>query len=139
MIEGLMIGEVSKIDASEGTVRVFFPAYEYVSKDLPLLNFEYNMPKVGDQVACLFSKMGIYEGVCLGGFYSKVQQTPENDERIFKKLLKTTGSLKYDDKEQTLTICAKNVLLKGNIKITGDSEVETLRGKKITAPIINEV
>ncbi len=64
-------------NAKKGTVRVLFDDKDnLVSDELQLLDFEYDIPPIGEQVICFFLPNGIKQGFCLKGFYSDINKPP---------------------------------------------------------------
>ncbi len=51
----IQVGQVNSINPSQGTVTVLRPDKDNsITSDIPLLNAEYNMPQVGEQVYASF-------------------------------------------------------------------------------------
>lgn len=130
----IKIGQVNSVNPSQGTVQVLFPDKDdLVSNDLPMLNHEYNMPNVGDQVLCLFLGNGLETGVCLGSFYSEVSPPPANKKEIYKKQLdkdtyleynKNTKLLKMNVDSVEIEINQGKVIIKANEILLGDTATE---------------
>ena len=119
----IRIGIVSSINYQNGSIKVAFPDKDnMVSKELPLLSFEYNVPNVGDTVLTIFYAKG--RGICLGKFYSKDNLPSESGANIIKKDFSESDHIKYDKDTNTLTIKATNLVLEGNINISGNLDVE---------------
>lgn len=72
MICLIRIGEVSKVNMSDGTVQVLYDDREdEVTGDLTCLEAA-GMPKVGDIVAVIhMDETGTEEGICLGRIYNE--------------------------------------------------------------------
>ncbi|MBP1924588.1 phage baseplate assembly protein gpV [Sedimentibacter acidaminivorans] len=65
----IKVGQVSSINFNKSSVKVTFPDKDnIVSNYLPILNPGYYIPKIGDQVVCIFLGNGIEQGFCLGSF-----------------------------------------------------------------------
>jgi len=117
------IGIVSSINYENGSVRVSFTDKDnMVSKELPLLSFEYNPPSVGNSVLCVFYTMG--RGICLGKFFNQNNTPSSYGGDIFRKDLGIDSFLEYNKTLKTLTISAENIILDGDITITGDLQVD---------------
>lgn len=121
----IRVGFVNSINARKGTVQVLFPDKDNkVSNDLPLLSFEYNMPKVEDQVVCLFLGNGLENGFCLGNFYSDINPPPQDDEQYFRKQFSDGTYIQYDKNRRQLKISAEKPLqIVGDLMVQGDLTV----------------
>lgn len=120
----IRIGKVSSINYELGTVKVIFSDQSnIVTNNLPMLSFEYNMPKVNDLVLCLFLGNGISNGFCLGKYYNQNNMPLEHGRDIFYKDFFGEGYLKYDKQTRTLTISAENIQIEGNITVDGNLDV----------------
>lgn len=112
------VGQVSSIDPEKGTVKVTFPDKDdIVSDDIPMLNFEYHMPDIEDQVWCLFLGNGLEAGVCLGKSYSEKTLPPANDKDLYKKQIDENMYIQYHKKTKIF-----------NMKVEG-VEIEVNKGK----------
>jgi len=119
----IKIGSVSSINYESGTVQVVFQDKgASVSKDLPLLSFEYNMPNVGDSVICVFLPNGRGEGFCLGSYFNN-NNYPIDHGEVYRKDLMDEAYFKYDKSTHTLTINAENISLIGNVVVDGNLNV----------------
>lgn len=81
----IRIGEVSSVDAANGTARVVFDDFDsVVSSDLQVIcrntfaNHDYAMPDVGEDVICIFLPTGTEAGFILGSVYAGEITPPEN-------------------------------------------------------------
>lgn len=128
----IRVGKVSSINDSKGTVKVIFEDKDrMISDDLPMLNFEYRMPRIGQQVLCVFLPNGKNQGFCLGGFFSEVDPPLVADRNIFCKTFNDGTSIKYDKLNKNLFIeGAGDIIItaKGNISIQSDGDIETIAG-----------
>jgi phage baseplate assembly protein gpV len=126
----IRVGVVSSINYSSGCVRVSFEDRErVVSDELPLLSFEYNMPKVGESVLCLFLGNGMLNGFCLGKYYSD-DNLPKTSDTYYKDL--GEAFCKYDKNTKTLTISADNIVFDGNLSVSGNiTATGTITGSNI--------
>lgn len=118
----IRIGIVSSINEKNGTVRVVFDdKNDLVSDELPLLSFQYDMPKIKEQVLCVFLPNGIQQGFCLGSFYSLVNLPPVKDKNIYFKKFDDGTWIEYNKKTKELNINASgNVNIIGNLKVNGN-------------------
>jgi phage baseplate assembly protein V len=122
----IRIGTVSSINYRQGKLRVCFEDQDgIVTDELPLLSFEYEMPKIGEPVLCLFLGNGISNGFCLGRYYyDKDLPVPSGyGENIYYKQFLRDAFLSYDRSSETLTIHAGNIILDGEVSITGNLKV----------------
>lgn len=116
----LRVGIVDSINPETGTVRVVFQDKDdMIEEDLPLMDRDYNMPKIGQQVLCLFLPNGMEEGYCLGGFYSHVNKPPASNKDLYVKHFDGL-SIQYDKTSKQLTINSTNpVTINGNLHVNG--------------------
>lgn len=118
-MNGYYKAQVCGIDAENGCVRVTFPERGgIVSEPLPLLAFEYNMPKIGEWVGVIINSDR--QGICLGKIFSNSQK-PEKNSGYYKK----TGSAE---------ICADNDFMLdfgGGASVRAANGVITIRGKRV--------
>lgn len=121
LLNVICFGIVDSINEKEGTVRVIFPDRDNsTSQYLPLLSNEYNMPKIGEQVLCLFLTNDTENGVAIGPFYSDVKKTPVQNKNIYMKKIDDDLTLQYNKSSKKLTINATNeIVINGNIKVNG--------------------
>jgi phage baseplate assembly protein gpV len=128
------VGRVNTIDEAKGTVQVLFQDRDnLISGDLPLLNFEYHMPDIGDQVVCIFLGNGIEQGYCLGSFYSNVSPTPVANKNIYKKKIDDNVNFTYNKVTKSLEVNVESVqihvqngkaTIKANEILLGDGATE---------------
>lgn len=118
----IRIGIVSSINEKNGTVRVVFDDKDnMVSDELPMLSCEYNMPKVKEQVLCLFLANGLQVGFCLGSFYSLVNMPPVQNKDIYYKRFDDGTWIQYNKETKELNInAAGNVNITGNLNVNGN-------------------
>lgn len=116
----LRVGIVDSINPSEGTVRVVFEDKDdVIGEDLPLLDRDYNMPKIGQQVLCLFLPNGLEEGYCLGSFYSLNNKPPTNNKDLYIKQFEGL-KIQYNKATKQLTIDSANpITINGNLQVNG--------------------
>lgn len=121
----IRVGFVNSINAKKGTVQVLFPDKDNkVSNNLPLLSYEYHMPKVEDQVICLFLGNGLENGFCLGKFYSDINPPPQDDEKYYRKQFSDGTHIEYDKDQRKLKISAEKPLqIVGDLRIQGNLTV----------------
>lgn len=118
----IRVGQVSSVNEIDGTVRVKFnDKDELISPELPLMDAEYNIPEIGDQVLCLFLPNGLQQGFCLNGFYSDVNKTPIQNRNIFFKKLDANTSIEYNKATKELTVNSSGTIkVNGNVQVTGN-------------------
>lgn len=123
----IRIGRVNSIDEKSGMVRVLFDDKDDLVSDwLPLFSFEYSMPKVGEQVLCIFLLNGIQQGFCLRGFFSDIDKPPVQDKDIYFKKFDDDTSIQYNKKTKEFLIkSAKtiNLIASNGVNVTGDVDV----------------
>lgn len=117
----IKIGEVSSVNASQGTARVVFDDEDgVVSYDLPVLqtntfrNKDYSMPDVGEDVLCLFLPSGPEEGFILGSFYAGEIKLPEADANKRTIVFADGTRISYDRSSHTLSARIKETELVAN-------------------------
>lgn len=118
----IRIGIVSSVNETNGTVRVIFDDKDdMVSSELQLLNYEYNIPEVKEQVLCLFLPNGLQQGFCLGGFYSLINPPPIQNKDVYYKKFSDGTSIQYNKSTKQLTINSDNqIIINGSISVNGD-------------------
>lgn len=135
----IRIGTISSLNPKKAKARVIFEDRDnLVSKELPVLfqrtlgTKDYSMPKVGEQVLCIFQPNGLEEGYIIGSYYTEKITPPADDEK--KRLIKfEDGSIvEYNNGEITIKgaksiniIAATNVNIEGpsGVNINGDLKV----------------
>ncbi|OPJ63680.1 phage baseplate assembly protein V [Clostridium chromiireducens] len=123
----IRIGTVSSVNEINGTVRVIFEDKDnMVSDELPLLSSEYNLPKIKDQVLCLFLPNGVEAGFCLGSFYSLVNPPPVKNKDLFYKKFDDGTWIQYNKTTKELNIGSAGAIniigdvnVQGNLHVTG--------------------
>jgi phage baseplate assembly protein V len=118
----IRVGQVSSVNEAKGTVRVKFDDKDsLISPELPMLDSEYNIPSIGDQVLCLFLPNGLQQGFCLNGFFSEVNPPPIQDKNIYFKDFGDGTSIKYNRQTRVLDIIAPGTLnVIGNLTVQGN-------------------
>ena len=114
-------GIISALQYPKGTADVTIPDRQsIVVPAVPFLAEFYNMPKVGDQVACIFNDEGgrLDKGVVLGKVYSDAEKPHHSGADVFNMPLPDGSSL--DCACGTFTINAKNIVLNGEVQGTAD-------------------
>lgn len=115
------IGQVSSIDDAKCTIKVKFnDKDDMISDDIPYFSFEYNLPNIKDYVACIFLGNGLQSGFCLGKYYGEDNPPPVQDKDIYYKDFFGEASLQYDKNTKTLTIKAENIVIDGNLEVSGN-------------------
>jgi phage baseplate assembly protein V len=131
-------GKVSSINYDKGTVKVTFPDKDdIVTRDLPYLSFEYNMPDVGDTVLCVFLPNGISKGFCLGQPYSLKNMPVQPGPQYYYKNIYDEAFYQYDKNTKTLTIDAENIVLNAATSIILKSPEITLDGEVTVTKNLN--
>lgn len=129
----LRVGTVSSVSYDTGCVRVCFEDQDdIVTDDIPMLGFEYEMPNVGEMVACVFLGNGLAKGFCLGRYFYDSFLPGESGENIYYKEFLQDAYMKYDKSSKTFTISAENIVFDGNVTINGTLTVSgdaTISGK----------
>ncbi|MGL5270186.1 MAG: phage baseplate assembly protein V [Selenomonadaceae bacterium] len=119
------IGTVCDLDAAGQRVRVNFDDLGTVSPWLQVPAFGANgddyywMPEVDEQVACFFMPTGNAEGYVL--FSVRGSANAPKAGSASKRYIRFAdgGVVEYDKGTSTLTIEAANIVIKGNITLTG--------------------
>lgn len=118
----IRVGIVSSVNETNGTVRVIFDDKDdMVSDELPLFNFEYNIPDITEQVVCIFLPNGLQQGFCLGGFNSLINPPPVQNKNIYYKKFSDDTWIEYNKETKELNInAAGNVNITGNLTVKGN-------------------
>ena len=121
----IRIGKISSIDHAGGMVRVaYHEKDDSVTRMLPLLSNEYNMPAVGDQVVVLHLSNGSEAGVVIGRPWSLKNRPVEGVAGLYRKEYgQIPGEAYISYKDGTLTIKAEKLIVEGDLKVTGELEV----------------
>ena len=104
MAAPVRVGRISTINYEEGTARVIYTDRDNsVTRELPFLSSEYNMPKKGDQVLVVHISSGEEAGVIIGKFWSK-NNKPSKKVTYQKEFGENTGEsyVKYEDGKLTI-------------------------------------
>lgn len=121
-MDEIRMGKISSINYTDGTARVTYADRNgSVTREIPFLSFEYNMPAIGDMVLVVHLSNGAEAGVILGRAWSDKNKPPEGDDGLYRKdLCKTAGKamVRYDDKTGVLRIKAPTIILETNSGIT---------------------
>ncbi len=122
LINMIRVGRINSVNENKGTVRVLFDDKDnLVSDELQLLDFEYDIPPIGEQVICFFLPNGIKQGFCLKGFYSDINKPPVKDRNIYFKKFGDSTSIEYNKSTKELTINSEaSIMINGNVKVNGD-------------------
>ncbi len=125
MANEIRLGKISAIDYATGMVRVVYHEKDdSVTRLIPLLSSEYNMPAVEDQVLVLHLSNGTEAGVVLGRPWSEKNKPPEGAAGLFRKdLARTPGEAMIRYKGGTLTFQAGSVVVNGDLSVTGSLTV----------------
>lgn len=118
-------GTVESINYQNGTVKIVQEDRDNaVSFDLPLMSFEYNPPEIGDMVIAVFLSNDSTQGFILGKPYNNLNRPTNGRKNIIRKDYDVDAFIEYDKSSKTLTIQAKHVVLKGDIKTIIEGEIE---------------
>ena len=130
-------GVVSSINYETGRVRVLYEdKNNAVTQELPLLTFEYDMPRVGEQVYVAHQSNGVENGVVLCRYWRDGEMPEEHGPHIWRKELRDdAGSfLKFDRNTHTLTINVEGSEdISVNINAAKDVYVNTTGGVTVRA------
>lgn len=106
---------------NKGTVFVYFKDDDYTSNELSLLDHEYNLPKVNDEVFCLFTSDG--DGICLNGFYRESNKPTSADKYSHYKMYGDNAFIGIERATGDLVISGAKVRFIGNLVVQGNLEV----------------
>ncbi len=127
MNDGIRIGTISSINYNAGTARVVYSdRSSSVTREIPFLSFEYNMPEVGDKVLVLHLSNGAEAGIIIGRPWSEKNKPPEGGAGIYRKDFSRTSDkamFRYDDKTGTLNIKAPMIVFNTD---AGNTSIESL-------------
>jgi phage baseplate assembly protein gpV len=85
-IDFIRQGVISSVNYEEGRVRVLYEdKNDTVTKELPLLNFEYDMPKVGDPVYVSHQSNGVENGIVISRYWQDGEKPIESGWNIWRK------------------------------------------------------
>lgn len=119
------IGIVCDLDPPGQRVRVNFDDLGTPSPWMQVPAFGANgddyywMPEIDEQVACFFMPTGNAEGYVIFSIRGDANAPKAGDANKRYIRFRDGGLLEYDKGSSTLTIEAKNIVIKGNIAITG--------------------
>ncbi len=118
-------GKVSAVNYATGMVRVVYhDKDDSVTREIPMLSNEYNMPAPGDMVLVLHLSNGTEAGVVLGRPWSGSTKPPEGAAGLYRKdLARTPGEAMIRYLDGTLTIKAARVVGEGNVTVSGSLNV----------------
>lgn len=144
----IRLGKVSSINYKNGTIKVTYADKNgAVTKEIPTLSFEYNMPEVGDLVFVVHLSNGTEAAFVAGTPFSEGRVPLSFGEGIYRKDFDKVGSayIKYDSKNKKLeimcpdgdiTISANNINIEANkIDIKASSGSLIFNGIDITKHI----
>ena len=122
MSNEIRIGKVSSIDYASGMIRVaYHEKDDSVTRSLPLLSDEYNLPEVGDQVLVLHLSNGTEAGVVLGRPWSIKNKPAEGAAGLYRKEYgRTPGEAYVRYKDGVLTVKAEKIIIEGDLTVTGN-------------------
>lgn len=121
------VGEVTIVDPAKCTARVKIEEQDgkvsaplYILYRGTLKNKDYWMPKVGEQVLCLFTKRS--EGFILGSYYDDETSPPRTDSEKRCIEFENGSFIEYDTKTNKLHLNIDgeiNIETKGPVTING--------------------
>ena len=100
-------GRISSLNYETGRARVVYEdKNNAVTQELPLLTFEYDMPRVGDQVYVAHQSNGVENGIVISRYWRDDEMPVEYGPHIWRKELRDdAGSfIKFDRNSHTLFI-----------------------------------
>ncbi len=121
----LRVGKVCDLDEAGQRVRVNFDDLKTVSPwiDVPTFGAKgddyYWMPEIDEQVLCAFMPTGNAEGYVLRSIRGAENAPKAGDANKRYIRFSDGGLLEYDKGSNTLTIEAKNIVIKGDMAIDG--------------------
>lgn len=127
----IKVGKVSSVDLKKGTVQVLLEDKDdMVSGNLPMLSFEFAMPKPNTQVLCVFLDNAPEQGFCLGEYYSDaclgvgqgVFRKRFDGNEIYLEFDPSTGGMFIKNTGGKVTIEASQVEIKGDLIVQGSIE-----------------
>lgn len=134
----IRLGKVSAIDYATGMVRVVYHEKDdSVTRPVPLISDEYQMPEIGDQVLVLHLSNGSEAGVVLGRPWSEKNKPPEGAAGLYRKdMASAPGEAMIRYKGGTMTIKAGSVVVDGNLTVKGNLTVTgAVTAKEVTAEV----
>lgn len=119
------VGKVSSVNYETGKIKVaYHEKDDSVTREIPLLSNEYQMPPIGSQVLVVHLANGTEAGVVLGRPWSDKNMPAEGGEGLYRKELGTTSGEAYIRYQGgTLLIHAENVVIEGNLSVNGNLSV----------------
>ena len=119
-------GKVSAVNYATGMVRVVYhDKDDSVTREIPMLSDEYNMPAPGDLVLVLHLSNGTEAGVVMGRPWSGKHKPPEGAAGLYRKeLARTSGEAMIRYKGGVLTIKASKTVEEGDVEVTGNLAVK---------------
>ncbi len=130
MQSAIIPGKISSVDYKNGCADVVFDGMDgNVKAALPFLSFEYSMPQTGDMVLVAFQQYKNREqGFIIGRYYNSSNIPPEGlGKGDYYKRFSENTFLKYDAKNDTLSVTAGGININADIK----SGILTLSAKKV--------
>ena len=117
---------VSQIDYEKGYVKVVLTDRDNIETDwLPMLSFEYEMPKINDIVTCDFTDSTCQEGFCKGRYFSDKRKPIKTGKDTYHKLLLEDADIEYNRNKKELIITVENIkLLTQNVRIKGKTQIK---------------
>lgn len=141
-MEGMRVGRISSINYEGGTARVvYMDKDEAVTRELPILSFEYCMPEVEDMVLVCHLPNGTAAGVILGRFWSLKNTPPESGKGLYRKdMSREAGKamLRYKEGEGVVQLSGPQIklltdsLLIETQNVSGNGEEIGFVGNQVT-------
>lgn len=156
------VGTIVSVNEKEATARVEFKDRDgKVSAEIPfsfmhtLGDKTYSIPKVGQQVWCIFPPNIEDYGLIVGSNYNEKDRPPASDKNLFVHEFEDGTKIVYDKKNHKLTITVNgsieitaitthngNVTINGNLfvngNITASGEIADLNGSKGSLSVLRE-
>lgn len=116
-MDALRIGKISSLNYKNGTARVLYTDRDNtVTVELPLLSFEYRMPRIDDYVLVCHMSNGAAAGVVIGSIWNDNRRPPEGAEGLYRKDLDWKPGicyLRYNAKTGNMEIISPHLYLSG--------------------------
>lgn len=121
-MNGICIATVSKINYAKGTVDVIFPDRDNcTSSGLSVMDSEYNLPSVGDQVLVAFLTNDNSSGFVIGKFYNEKNIPKHSGKGLIFKELVNGDYIKAAD--GLVEIHVNKMIIDGDMEISGNLTV----------------
>lgn len=120
-----VVARVSEIDYKKGFVKVILTDRDNIVSDwLPMMSYEYEMPKVGDHVSCNFTDDSCHTGLCKGRYFNDKYLPKKFGKDIYYKELLEDAEIVYNRATKELMITVDNFsLVSQKVNIIGATSV----------------